>query len=269
MQYKVIYSYDQPDEYELAVGVSKKNYFRKWVQCSKCGFYYSLYSRNKNIIKKIYPSFYRSNNCFGKKESLEKVFKKVVAYPKNQSETKLRVSWLKQNIKRIWQDGLIQKANPPLNFLDIGGGTGVFAYEFQDKLWKAHIVDPKKDGIFIKKKYKISFVSKYYIPHIFPLKFNLISLIYVLEHLLNPIEFLRKLSNDLLSSSFLYIEVPDAICFKYKPREDNIYNSCHLWMFSPITLAILLNTCGFEIFSLKRLQTIRGNYALMVLAGEK
>jgi len=48
--YRVIFSYDKPDQYEIAIGVSKEGYYRKWVQCKQCGFYYSIYSREKNIL---------------------------------------------------------------------------------------------------------------------------------------------------------------------------------------------------------------------------
>ena len=51
--YKVVFSYDEPDQYEVVAGVSRKGYFRKWIQCHECGFYYSIYSRKAGLINNI------------------------------------------------------------------------------------------------------------------------------------------------------------------------------------------------------------------------
>jgi len=266
---EVIFSYGEPDQYEVAVGVSKEEYFRKWVQCKQCGFYYLIYSREKNIIDKIYTSAYRDKNSPWRKDSPEEGFKRVIALPEGESETKFRVDWIKKNINNIWKDGLLKRDAPPYNVLDIGGGTGVFAYEFQDTNWVAHVIDPNKDSSFIKTKLHVPFIQNYYKPNSFDYKFNLISLIYLLEHLSDPVSLLESLHSDMTRNSFLFIEVPDAICFQHKPVEDDIFNSCHLWLFSPNTLSLLLDYCGFEVFNLYRMKTIRGHYALMVLASQK
>ncbi len=267
--YKAIFSYDGPDEYEKNLGVKKNGYFRKWVQCRKCGFYYSVYSRDKNIIDKIYASFYRDGKTPWRKESTEETFKKVVALPEKDSETKFRVKWIKKNIDNIWEQGLLKKDKSPYRMLDIGGGNGIFAFEFQDANWVSYVIDPNKDSDFIKTKLHIPLIQDYYKSNSFKYKFRLISLNYVLEHQRSPVSFIKDLSNDMAAESFLYIEVPDAICFKLKPAEDDIFNSCHLWMFSPYTLTLMLNSCGFEIFFLNRLKTKRGHFAIMVLAGKK
>lgn len=204
--YRVIFSYYEPDQYEVAVGVSKEGYFRKWVQCKQCRFYYSIYSREKNILDKVYTSTYGNKNSSWRKDSSEERFKQVIALPEGESETKFRVNWIKKNVNDSWKYELLKQATPPYN---------------------------------------------------------------VLEHLKDPISFIKDLHNDMTSNSFLYIEVPDAICFKYKQAQDDIFNSCHSWMFSPNTLTPLLDRCGFEIFCLNRVKTKRGHYALMVLAGKK
>ena len=266
--YRVIFSYDKPDQYEIAIGVSKEGYDRKWVECKNCGLFYSIYSRKENM-ESIYKSSYRDSSSPWRKESPEELFKKVVELPEGESETKFRVKWIKENINKMWDDDLLKKAKLQHNFLDIGGGNGIFAYEFQDKEWKSHVVDPNENGKFIESTLKILFVQSYYKQKLFNVKFDLISLVFVLEHLNNPINLLTKVKEDMTNNSLLYIEVPDAICFNKKPEDDDIFNSCHLWMFSPNTLTPLLDRCGFEIFCLGRIKTKRDHYALMVLGGKK
>lgn len=267
--HRTIFSYTKPDQYEVAVGVSQKGYFRKWVRCKQCGFYYSIYSRPRNILDKIYTAAYREKNALWRKESPEETFRRIMALPEEESETKLRVNWIKKIINNIWKSGLLKQGVPPYRALDIGGGAGIFAHEFQNDVWKNYIIDPGGDSDFIQKKLHIPFMRRRYKPRSFNREFNLVSLIYVLEHLLSPASFLRSLRNDMAKNSFLFIEVPDSLCFRFKSMKDDIFNSCHLWMFDPETLTCFLSYCGFEVFSLCRLKTMRGHYALMALAGKK
>ena len=266
---KAVFSYDKPDQYEISLGVGKEGYFRQWLQCDRCGFYYSISSKGKNIIKKIYRSNYRDKNSSWRGQSLEESFKKIAALPEEKSETKFRVAWIKKTIEELWDSELIRKDISPYNMLDIGGGIGIFAYEFQDKNWSVHVIDPNKESSFIRTKLRIPFLQKYYKPNSFRHKFHLIALNYVLEHLSNPLSILKTAYSDLTSNGLLYIEVPDAVCFHCRPPEDDIFNSCHLWMFSPNTLTSLLDSSGFEIYSLYRTKVIRGYQVLMVLAGKK
>src|SRR3989344_4876315 len=269
-EYTSIFEYDHPDQYEQAIGAEKEGYFRKWVQCKNCGFYYSLYSRDKEILNKIYEVSYRSQDSSWRKHPPEELFHIIINLPSEESETKSRVEWIKQNMRSLWRDGIVAKKTPPLNLLDIGGGNGVFAYEFgEEKLWIPHVIDPDENAQFLKSKLKMEFVQSGYKSNLFGKKFDFISLIYVLEHLNNPRSFIEDLKKDLKEDSFIYIEVPDAFCFKYKDKTDDIFNSCHLWMFSSYTLITFLNDCGVEVFCLNRVKTKRGHYALMVLAGKK
>lgn len=269
--YRVVFSYNKPDEYEKNVGVSEKGYFRRWVKCRQCGFYYSVYSRARDAMDRLYASpHYRGEGQSWRKEgSSEEVFRKVIALPEQESVTKQRIKWIKENINNLWEGGLVKRSKQPYRMLDVGGGTGVFAYEFQDKNWKSYVIDPDKNSGFIKTKLKIPLVQTLYKPNRFPYKFDLVALIYTLEHLSDPVYVLRGVRKDLKKNGLLFIEVPDAIYFRYRPATDDIFHSEHLWMFSPNTLSLFLEGLGFEIFCLKRLLTKRGHYAIMALAGKK
>ena len=261
-----IFSYQEPDRYEHAIGVKARGYFRHWVRCLNCSFYYSVYSRPRNFINKIYQSVYRDCAASWRKETAEEIFRKIIALPKRKSETKQRVAWIKNAIGKAWDNSLAKQPKAPFAFLDIGGGAAIFAHEFKDQLWKPYITDPATNNSFVKTKLHIPLIQNFYQPGQFRKKFTFISLIYVLEHLENPITILKKIRKDLTEKSVLYIEVPDSIAFRLKPKDDDIFNACHLWMFDPETLTRLLKECGFEILALKRLKTMRGHFALMALA---
>ncbi|MFH1088342.1 MAG: class I SAM-dependent methyltransferase [Patescibacteria group bacterium] len=263
--YNVLISYNKPDQYERACGLGAEGYSRRWVECRRCGFIYSLYSRNKNIFDKLYETVYKDSNSYWRRESGDELFQKIINLSDSESETKFRVKWIKDNISRLQNDQIINVITSPRSFLDIGGGSGIFAHEFKDDLWSPYVVDPDARGVFME-KYGIKFIKSYYQPNLFSVKFDLVSLIYVLEHLENPKVMMHDLHDDMEQGALLYIEVPDSICFQCKDQQDDIFNSCHLWMFNPYTLSELLHKTGFELVALQRMKTVRNYYGLMVLA---
>jgi hypothetical protein len=80
-------------------------------------------------------------------------------------------------------------------------------------------------------------------------------------------QLLEMVKRDMHGDSLLYIEVPDAWAFNCKPSHDDIFNSCHLWMFSPETLVRLLTSSGFRVFSLRRARIVRGHHAILLIGG--
>ena len=137
--YDIVFSYSIPDQYEKAIGLNNEDYYRKWVRCTKCGFYYSQYSRDPFVLDRIYDVSYRKNESSWRTNTNEEIFKKVINLPENESETKFRVKWIKDNIQVLNSSNLINFVDQPYKMLDIGGGTGVFAYEFQDDKWISHL----------------------------------------------------------------------------------------------------------------------------------
>jgi len=262
---ETIIVFHSPDQYETSIGVEPDGYFRRWVCCSDCGFYYSQYSRADGMIEKIYQNAYRNKGAAWRSVDAFQTFNNIIQLPEEESETKARVKWIKNRLETLCNCGL--SGNPGGLLLDIGGGNGIFAYEFMDDIWRSYVMDPDENGLFIKERLGMPFVHGSYKSGSFDVKFDIISLIFVLEHLSRPDIILKDIRNDMQKDCFIYIEVPDAICFDKKDHRDDIFNSCHLWMFSPHSLTRLLYICGFEVFILERMRTKRGHFALMILAG--
>ena len=99
-------------------------------------------------------------------------------------------------------------------------------------------------------------------------KFDLVSLIFVLEHLANPRSMLELISQIIYKEGIVYVEVPDEIAFIKKESEDDIFNSCHLFMFNPESLSQLLQQAGLKVLKIDRMQTKRGHLALRCLASK-
>lgn len=83
---------------------------------------------------------------------------------------------------------------------------------------------------------------------------------------MEPSLLLREIKKSLLPDGLIYIEVPDEIAFYKITPSDDIFNSCHLYMFNPSSLEMLLSQNNFEIMSLDRTKTVRGHFALTCLA---
>lgn len=268
-RYEVLLAYDRPDAYEMAAGVGGDGYARHWVRCAGCGFHYARYSRDPDVLDRIYVSAYRDEAAAWRRHSIEETFRRIVALPPEESETWARIDWIKAELRALAAADLLGWGPGPHRLLDIGGATGVFAYLFQDgdASWRANVVDPSSDGRFLEAEHGIRYLDQAYAPGAFGERFHLASLVFVLEHLADPIAILRHVKADLSPGGLVYIKVPDSLAFGRKPADDDIFNACHLWMFSPESLSRALQEADLELFAFRRGRTLRGHYALSALAG--
>jgi SAM-dependent methyltransferase len=258
-------SYEKPDQYEIAVGIKEAFYYRRWVKCHLCSMVFSIYSRSDNSFDYLYKELYRKVGAVPwRKLSTEATFELVLKLSPEKSETVYRVNFIKDKIASLIKSDLYSK-KIKYKLLDIGGATGSFAFAFKEKKWESIIIDPDESGKFIK-KYNIEFKQGWFTAKSFDFKFDLISLIFVLEHVLEPSLLLREIRKSLLPNGLIYIEVPDEIAFYKIAASDDVFNSCHLYMFNPSSLEMLLSQNNFEIMSLDRTRTVRGHFALTCLA---
>lgn len=261
-----IFTYVAPDAYEVAAGVGPKDYSRSWVRCVKCGVHYSRFSRAPDQLDRIYDQKYRSTAESFRLSSPEEVFRKVIALPPEKSESLQRISAIRQAIGRLQDDAVLARwTNCPHRLLDVGGGSGVFAYLFQDADWRSEIVDPGEQGRFIE-QHGVAYHQRRFDELFDGGPYQLITMNYMLEHVADPGRILSVARRRLDRNGLLYVEVPDELAFAHRPQDDDIFNSCHLWMFGPGPLQRLLAAVGFEILMLTRGRSPRGHYALRVLA---
>ena len=75
----------------------------------------------------------------------------------------------------------------------------------------------------------------------------------VLEHVIDPIDFLRSVKSYLLSDSFVYIEVPDGEMAEHHGHEREEFTIDHHNIFSFRSLLALIYTAGLVVVSIERL----------------
>ena len=136
--------------------------------------------------------------------------------------------------------------------LDIGSGYGFFLHEMNDRGYDITGIEISK-----KKREISSRVSTAKVLNINLIKedlslcnFDFITLFHVLEHIVNPIEFLKIIKKHLNDKGQLIIEVPNSedmlldACEKYR---DFYWQRAHLYYFNYNTLKEIVEKSGFSI----------------------
>ncbi|MHA1936581.1 MAG: class I SAM-dependent methyltransferase [Candidatus Thorarchaeota archaeon] len=151
---------------------------------------------------------------------------------------------------KIWADKVNEMLTGKETFLDVGCSTGHFLELIRDKAKAVHGYElNKKEVAFCKESLGLD-VSDEPLENRFDKgTFDFISLIYVLEHIAKPIQFLTHLKQFLKPSGKFIILVPNAkdplVNFYDIPEFRNFYFCIeHLYYFTPDTLKLVLDKVG-------------------------
>ena len=83
------------------------------------------------------------------------------------------------------------------------------------------------------------------------IKYNIVTLFNVLEHVNSPVDFLKKINNLLIDDGLLFLEVPDFPNFlksiRIRKKFSFYFSPFHLQYFSEKTIERTLNSAGFQI----------------------
>ena len=151
----------------------------------------------------------------------------------------------------------LQKINPQAtNILDIGSGWGFLLDEARKLGLKTIGVEPSRQlADFSIRKLKLKVVNtpleKFYDSN--HSKFDLIVMSHVIEHVLHPAEFLRKVAYLLSKEGVLYIETPNLDSWLFRVEQENypfLTPPDHLWIFSPKSFFYLTNSTSLRLLRL-------------------
>ncbi len=140
------------------------------------------------------------------------------------------------------------KIDPPQRALDIGASTGILLEAFQ-RAFGGEVVGVEPGDAYrahAARRGIPMFASVEDLAAAGPSRFDLISMIHVLEHLPDPVGFLAMLRTDLLKESgVLLLEVPNFYAHES-------YELAHLACYTPHTLQQVLRKAGFHVFFFQR-----------------
>ena len=188
-EYKVI---GKPKINDISINFINKNY--NVVQCNNCDIYY------------VAPQISFSEEQWSKLYSNE--------YFSSQS------NWLiRKRVKELshrFDKALNYLPNKNINFLDIGSGEGKTLIEGLKRGWNVTGIDIVDNRIDEAKVEGIKFITSQFLQYDFPENsFDFIYLDSVLEHVLNPKEYLLKIKKLLKVNGIVYIGIPN---------EDSLFN---------------------------------------------
>ena len=234
------YSYFKKPKSETNFSIPKKKYKRFFFQCISCKHFFAIHKINLGNIYK--------NNYFDKTyEDLDTVLdltNKILSYPVSKSDNKQRVNKIIYFLKKYF--GKIYKK---ISILDIGSGLGVFPYEMKKRGF--NILSQEMDIRYVRhhrKNLKLKSTSGNILR--IKKKFNFITLNKVLEHIIDPLQFIVLVKKILKKNGVLYIEVPSiAAANSGKLREEFFVEHFHI--FSKKSIGLLANRVNSKIIETK------------------
>lgn len=228
-----------PDKYMKLIG---KEYSRVWKCCDRCGLWYQEHRLTQDDLKSIYIK-YRDHEM--RATTVKNEFLRIQSIPDN--ENTVRIKLLEQSaLSRMIKGG---------SALDIGSGLGIVPYSLKNYFNQVDGIEPEMESAeFMREELGINCYEGFY-PETRPKKrYDLISIVHLLEHVRDPVYFLMQAAGNMEDNGILYIEVPDASEFNYLVFDHDEFNSTHLWFFNPSTLYRTIRKAGFEPFQINLLK---------------
>uniref|UniRef100_UPI00404890FF class I SAM-dependent methyltransferase n=1 Tax=Flavobacterium sp. TaxID=239 RepID=UPI00404890FF len=152
----------------------------------------------------------------------------------------------------------------PDTIVEIGAGAGIFIKEFDAK--RKIAIEPSVEAKQIDNSVEV--YNEYYSAEKFNFPADIVVLRQVLEHVKDPLEFLKNLKNSFNSGEkfCMYIEVPNALfTFRFGRFYDYYYEHCN--HFSIKTINFLADKLNMEIIDLST--AMDGELLSVLLTNEK
>lgn len=164
--------------------------------------------------------------------------------------TKINILRRNQKSDTIRRANFLSKFAPPNStILDIGAGFGFFIEEVRKRNFQPTGIEISRFARKISEKITdVPVLNIDIIRESLKMKFDVITLFHVLEHIRKPIEFLRVLRSNLKQNGKLIIEVPnfDDLMVKSNDAYRNFYwQRAHLLYFNKKTLMYVVKKAGF------------------------
>lgn len=157
-----------------------------------------------------------------------------------------------QKVSQLWVERVNEILTGTETVLDVGCSTGHFMTGIQNNAAKVYGHElSKKEVEFCQNVLKLEVDNKPLSERFKPESMDLITLIFVFEHIGNPVEFLKELKTYLKPNGKLVIVVPnilDPLVSLYNIEALKKFYFCieHLFYYSPDTLSKTLDEAGFK-----------------------
>ena len=234
-----------------------------WVICTGCGFVYRTPALEDMELIALYEKY--EQDIFSN-TTPDDYFDKIISLPNDESENWQKVEWL---------SGVIEKRNSnngKMSVLDIGCGGGTLLHTIREQIPLGGIFGVELNSAYAdlaKRKLNADVINKEYASGLFGHRFDLLINTKVLEHVPDPLPFLKEMANDLDEGGLLFLEVPDVSDMYNLPPSHERFYIPHIYFFSVNTLSALLDKAGFSVVEKRVVKTTRDRSYLQILAEKK
>ena len=226
--------------------------------CILCNGMLDEYSKESNLDLSINHckncNLYISGNT--KQEVIEKVSElyKGDYWNEHNSETSINSEYTdvdSQGKRRNWVSQFLYTKQyiTGKTLLEIGVGAGQSILWFEEEGFDVSGIEPDGRNVsMINKVLKRGKVAETSVEGFSSDKvFDVIWMSHVLEHLIEPVRFLKKIRNNLKKSGIFFIEVPNC---EYEPMlQSSIEKNPHLYHFTKKALTKMVERTGYKIIS--------------------
>ncbi len=267
--------------------------------CKSNNYFNIINNCNENIYLtgKSY-SYKFCSNCFvtsqyplPDNESLNKHYKYLETLTLKQSNSKkglnlylkIKDSYKKRNLKNIIRNllkfgdkdysyfNLLNRGN----ILDLGSGTGLFSFAAEQEGFEVISLEQSKAAVEISKRIGTNVIlsdinSK--LAMRYASKVDNITLNHVFEHIKDPLEFLKRLRENIRESTKIVIVVPNSDSIWRYIFKENWYGwdpPVHIHLYNKDSLKIIMNKIGFSIEYISSLNKIDAFLAAITHRGFK
>ena len=136
--------------------------------------------------------------------------------------------------------------DPGSDVLDVGAGSGEFAYLMAQRGKSVTGIEPNRGyAEYCRDELGLDIRTEHLADDLFePGSFDLIRLNHVLEHLNDPVRYLRMIAAWLKPGGTLYVEVPNIETYCREKSRGNMFHYGHIWNFNPWTLRAAAGVAG-------------------------
>ena len=147
--------------------------------------------------------------------------------------------------------------------MDVGGGLGVFSYGFKKYFpnWSSLVVEPTDGAQKIALEHQIDFYNMYLTTEskeIIGNSFDLITANHVLEHVEEPIVFLKLLGNFLNNNGLIYLEMPSTLDIAILDKGHDRFMSQHEVIYNEKSVELVSSKAGFKVLNIENYISKRG-----------
>lgn len=205
------------DTYLDYLKIEYKTENRFYKKCNNCGFVYRSLFLTDDEKELLYSSF-RDEGL--RNETHKEYFERISSYPKENSENHEKYEFLEPFLSNSG------------NHMDIGGGLGVFSFGFQKYFpeWKSIVVEPTDGADDIATNHGVTSYNMYLSEDsnsVIGNNFDLITANHVVEHVDDPIDFLKLLKQFLSEDGMLCIEMPSVLDIGFLDKTHDRFMSQH------------------------------------------